>query len=430
MKINFDTMKFNLCYLLLGLVILLTTTSAFAQTKEEKKLLKTVQELYDNGQYEKALDSYKELAKIKPKNFEYQYELALIYFHELNEKEKSIPYFKKANELMKKDSIPELFFLLAQAYQAEGEYEKAIETFYYYRDIDSSFLKVSVKRYVDLCNYGIELLNNSDTTIIIDNLGNPVNTKFDEYTAVNIYSNSDLVFTSRNKKNMFEETIEAIYVSDYNSGVYDKPIYIEEHDLYNNLLVDKEEHSSIVNISKDEQRIIIYTNSFLYSSELIEGKWSDPKKIDDKINFNFSNRHISFTEDGKEVYFSSFDRKNQNNIEIFYSNQNDDGSWTDAIEVGRPINTRKNEDAPEISAQGDTLYFASNGHKGMGGYDIFMSVKTDSVWSKPINMGTPINSPWDDIYYKYNFLKNEGYISSNRKGGMGGMDIYKIRKKQ
>jgi len=422
-------MQYKKIILLVFLFSLIISQLSFSQTPEEKKILKTVQKYYNAGDYGKAIGLYEELVASHPENFNYQYELALIYYHELNKKDRSILYFNKAKEIMKNDSVPELYFLLAQAYQSQGEYEKAIETFHYYRDIDSNFLKVNVKRYVELCNYGIELLNNPNPALEVINIGHPINTKFNEYAAINVHRESGVIFTAKNVINMFEELIETIYVSDYNSGTYEKPVLISELDEYKNLVVDPEEHSSIVNISADGKKLYLYANSLLYSSDYVNGVWAVPVKLNEKINFNFSNIHCSFTADGKEIYFSSYDRKNENNVEIYYSMQKEDGTWTDAIEIGKPINTLKNDDSPEITANGDTLYFASNGHKGMGGYDIFMSVKTDTTWTKPVNLGTPINSPWDDIYYKYNPLTKKGFISSNRKGGMGEMDIYIIQGK-
>jgi tetratricopeptide (TPR) repeat protein len=422
-------MQFKFKIVSLFFIFITSQMFSYSQNNDEKKLLRTVQKHYDAGEYEIAIKTYEELIKLNPNHFDYQYELALIYYHELNKKNKSISYFNKAIENMKKDSVPELYFLLAQAYQSEGEYSKAIETFYHYRDIDSNFLKVNVKRYVEQCNYGIDLLTNPDTNLIILNIGHPINTDKNEYSAIIIPNTTTLLYTAKDVTNMFGELIETIHVKDYISDEYEKPKIIGKLDIFKNLVIDSEEHSSIVNISEDGKTIFLYSNSLLYSSQLNAGIWSIPKKLHDNINFNFSNRHCSFTADGKEIYFSSFDRKNQNNIEIYYAQQMDDGNWTEAIEIGSPVNTRKNEDSPEISANGDTLYFASNGHKGMGGFDIFMSIKNDSVWSKPINMGTPINSPWNDIYYNFDNAENRGFISSDRKGGIGGMDIYTIERK-
>ena len=406
-------------------LIIFSYSALFAQSKEEKKLYKEALRSYENGDYTIAIDRYKHLMKLNSKNFNYPYDIALIYFHELNQRYNSISYFELAEKLMKNDSIPELYFLLAQSYQSDGEFDKSIEAFNHYRDIDSSFIKVNTKRYVENCNYGLEMIKNSNKNIIIENIGNSVNSSQADYIFIELPNSKDFLFTSRRYKNIYDEYPEAIFIGVLNDQKFEVINRADSSDTYKNLVFDANEFQSIVNISADGKTLILYYDAFLYTSELKAGIWQIPVKLPDQINFNFSNRHASLTADGSTIYFSTSDRKNQNNIDIYTSTKLDDGTWSIAKNLGNIINTKGAEDSPEISGDGKTLHFSSNGHKGLGGFDIFVSHKQDTVWSTPQNMGFPINSVRNDIYYKkYNATK--AYISSNRKDGNGDMDIYLI----
>ncbi|MCK4661397.1 MAG: PD40 domain-containing protein [Bacteroidales bacterium] len=393
---------------------------------DEKKIYKKAQRQYDIGNYETSVEYYKQLVKLKPAKFIYNYELALIIFHELNQKSQSVPYFEAAQKILTKDSIPDLYFFLGQAYQSDGKYDNAINSFLYYQNIDSNFVKVSVTRYINACNYGKKIQSEPDENINVINIGNTINSEYSEYTSVFIPSSSDMLFTSRRHTNIYDELIEAIYVAEYDDDNYNSPEKIDSIEKYSNLVLDINEFESIVNISPDEKSIIIYFDPYLYVSENIDGIWQKPEKLGENINFNFSNRHASITADGNQIFFSGYERKQENNVNIFYSTKQDDGKWGQAVKISDKINTNKNEDSPEISNDGKTLYFSSNGHKGMGGYDIFKSEFVDGEWTEPKNMTYPINSAGDDIYFKYYEKDNVAFLSSNRSGGYGKMDIYKV----
>ena len=113
---------------------------------------------------------------------------------------------------------------------------------------------------------------------------------------------------------------------------------------------------------------------------------------------------------------------------IFLSciNRKEDGTWGVPVNLGKNINSRDDEDAPFIHPNKTYLFFTSNGHKTMGGYDIFRSELKNDVWGKPINMGYPVNSPADDNYFTLIADGSGGYFSSDRKGGKGGQDIYRM----
>ncbi|NOZ48132.1 MAG: PKD domain-containing protein [Chlorobi bacterium] len=392
---------------------------------EEKKILRKAQRYFLLEDYDRAVENYKMLADSVPDNFKYNYETALLFFYELDKKPKSLSYFENAVKVMPKDSIPQLFLYMGQAYQANGDYDSAINAFKYYRSIDSNFIKVSVTKYIQVCELALELKSKSSGNTKIENLGSIINTEFSEYTSVFLKEGSEMLFTSRRNKNIYDELIEAIYVSKIQNGKFSEPMKIDSLEEFKDLVMDKNEFESIIGVSPDGEELFIYFDPFIYSSKYENGKWTKPVKLSDKINFNFVTTHASITADKQDIYFSCYGKKNTGNIDIYHSKKQADGTWGTAERLPSYINTRNKEDSPDISPDGKILYFASNGLKGMGRYDIFKTEFADSQWTKPVNLGAPINSAGDDIYFHL-YLGAEGTFSSNRNGGYGRMDIYKL----
>lgn len=160
----------------------------------------------------------------------------------------------------------------------------------------------------------------------------------------------------------------------------------------------------------------------IYSSEKIDNKWSKPKSL----NFNtkeFEEAHPALNNDGTRLYFSSDRLGGFGKMDLYYSDFKN-GEWSEPINLGEKINTSGNDLFPFVHEDG-TLYYSSNGRKGLGGLDIYsVSVDDNNIWNNVKNLGSPINSPKDDFSLILNEAKTEGYFSSARNGGLGKDDIY------
>ena len=160
----------------------------------------------------------------------------------------------------------------------------------------------------------------------------------------------------------------------------------------------------------------------LYVSVWENGVWSRPRKLGGNINTSSWESQPCVSSDGRELYFVS--RRN-GNADIYRALRNADGTWGEPQNLGAPINTKGSEMAPFIHPDGHTLYFSSDKHIGMGGFDLFMSRRgEDGQWQEPVNLGFPINTNGDEINF---FVAADGktaFISSQREGGRGGYDIY------
>jgi outer membrane protein OmpA-like peptidoglycan-associated protein len=159
----------------------------------------------------------------------------------------------------------------------------------------------------------------------------------------------------------------------------------------------------------------------IYVSEANDGQWGMPMRLG-SINTNSWESQPCVSGDGRELYFVS---RRSGNADIYCARRNADGTWGEPQNVGAPINTKGTEMAPFLHPDGHTLYFSSDKHIGMGGFDLFMSRRgEDGKWQEPVNLGFPINTEGDEINF---FVAADGmtaFISSQRDGGKGGYDIY------
>ncbi len=157
----------------------------------------------------------------------------------------------------------------------------------------------------------------------------------------------------------------------------------------------------------------------LYSSEYRDSKWSAPRSLGPAINGRASERQPTLSADAKTLYFSSTRSGGLGGYDIWKSTRQRDGSWSEPVNLGEPINTADNEESPFLHADGQTLYFMSDGHPGLGGYDLFLSRREDNTWSEPINLGYPINTPADEGALTVSLDGHTAYYSTNENTGDG-----------
>lgn len=176
-----------------------------------------------------------------------------------------------------------------------------------------------------------------------------------------------------------------------------------------------------------------YDNCDIYYTKRTSEGWSELINLGPNINGKFTwESQPSVSSDGKLLFFSSIRSKNvgfdSNNptSDIWYSELDKNGVWGPAKNLGEKINTSGNEKSPFIHSDSQTLYFSSDGHQGVGGYDIFFSKFRDSSWTTPKNIGYPINTKYNDLGFIVNTHGTKAYFASNKLEGMGGWDIYAL----
>ena len=256
-----------------------------------------------------------------------------------------------------------------------------------------------------------------------DNLGVGVNSNNDEYVNMLSFDGSQLLFTRKMPMgNGYQK--EFLFTSQWDGEQWSEPQQLAFADF------PEDVDPGAAFISADGKKLYLTgcgwrrdTSCDIYVSEWIDGVWTMPQSLKGTINTNSWESQPCVSSDGKELYFVS--RRSGNNADIYCAKRNMDGSWSEPQNVGTPINTKGTEMAPFLHPDGHTLYFSSDTHIGMGGFDLFMSRRgEDGKWQEPVNLGFPINTNGDEINF---FVAADGktaFISSQRENGNGGYDIY------
>jgi outer membrane protein OmpA-like peptidoglycan-associated protein/tetratricopeptide (TPR) repeat protein len=424
-----------------SLIILTGSVSAFDVTPSKndlKRQHKVARNLNYDGYYKEAREQYLSLLSYDSTNYFYNFELGNVLFYGTKEYELAASYYERALNFNSSPS-GEIFYTLGVAHQALDHYEKAYNYYLKFEqllknNLEGKKLKDELSKKKAQCEFAMEQTR-VDATFHVENMGDSINTEFPEYIPITNESDSVLFYTSRRPSNMggkidYDDELyyEDMYISFKNPQnlFYAKGDRVTRDVPYTHLLENTMHHESFVSLSYDEKTLVIYKEDKIWFSDLINNEWSKPVKFPHQINFSKHIPHLSFTNNKNTVYFSAYTRKGL--LDIFRSDKNDKGEWSKPQKLPDFINTKLNEDSPEISRDGKSLYFSSNGLNGFGGYDIFKStLDANGNWTTPINLGHPINSAGDDIYLKYHNAEKTGYFSSSRAGGKGNMDIYKFR---
>lgn len=416
-------------------VVLLLFVYVDANAQSEKRILKKARKYLDEEKFSSAQEQYQKLLNINPNKDVYHFEMGISYFVPLQERSKSLAYFENALKNSSEDTIPELYYYLARAYHYNGDYEKSMEAFKKFKpfikrqSVAGRDLIKETDYFIDRSKNGELLLKNIHEDIAITNLGNSINSEFDEYAPV--FNNNDhvLIFTSRRKTDNSKiapdlKPYENIYVAKQQNNSWQ--IITDKKELVNYLPNDyhSKKHNAGVIYSSDGKRLYLYKEDKIWVSDFENNQWTELKQLEKTINSSIYNiPSISLSNDNKTLFFVAIRKDGFGGKDIYSATLNEQGEWDKVKNLGENINTLYDEDAPFLSNDGKTLYFSSRGHDGIGGFDIFKSELINGNWSTPINLGIPYNSPADDIFY-IQTTEDEGYFASSRKNGWGDMDIY------
>jgi len=403
--------------------------------KEAWKEVKEGEKLFSGGlgTYPDALELYLRAAKYNSDCAKLNYKIGVCYL--------ATDKFYYATEFLEraylKDNVvtDDVHLMLARAYHLNLDFDKAIENYKAYFDTFSAKelekYDINIDKYIRECRYGKELTN-QPVRVIINNLGQRVNSRYDDYNPV-LHPNNDLLyFTSRREIDKKDKRIEAdnkyfenVFVSEQAGDLWKKPKVVENK-------LDSKNNESVITISKDGSLIYLYNGQEnggdILVSELKKGNWKSPKSISGKLlSKKGKETTIAFSPDERELFIVSNQYGTVGGMDIFYSKLNEKGKWTEPANMGAAINTEYNEEGVFWHPTEDKVYFSSQGHNSMGGYDVFvMERNEEGQWSIPVNLGYPINTPNDDIFFKMDENNKQAYYSSVRDNGFGGKDLYKV----
>ncbi|MDA3781492.1 MAG: OmpA family protein, partial [Bacteroidales bacterium] len=388
-----------------------------------------------------AIKSMKKSIKIDKKFIEAYLVLADIYMDAGNTN-KAIETYKKSIEI-DPDFFPGIYYNLGDLnlrLALYSEAKNAFEKLLTYKNLSVDFRRKTKKK-IETCHFAINTIKNP-VPFIPKKLDSTVNTKFDEYWPVLTADEEMLVFTRLVFKNSKLKTngIPNKNTIAYNRSVQED-LYISYKDnstwsfaknIGNTLNSEKNEGAQTISV---DGRVIYYTacsrddgkgSCDIYQCYKKNGKWLNPVNISSPVNSEKWEAQPSISSDGKTLYFVSNRSGGKGGKDIWMSEKLPNGNWSKPSNLGDSINTKGNEISPFIHADNKTLYFTSDGLLGMGGYDIYKTVrKNDASWATPVNIGYPINTQFDETGLIVNARGERAFFSSDRYSSSG-LDIYEF----
>ncbi|MDR1681025.1 MAG: OmpA family protein [Prevotellaceae bacterium] len=392
--------------------------------------IKSGDKLFEQGEWNaaEALQYYELANAFNPNNASLNYKIGRCLFV-VNQKEKALTHFQKALEL-NPNVEEDILWWMAQLYHANEEMGKAIQMYNAYRGTQS---KVAISRWSEIgrriqqCEKGMEMMAHP-ARVFITNIGNTINTEYHEYSPVINADGSIIFFTStrpdatKTKKSKDGENFENIYYAVRTGDRWGYPVNP-------GVIVNGEDNNASAGLSPDAQTLFVFQSTNggdIFECKLDGETWSKPTAFNKHVNTRYHESKVSLSPDGRKLYFISDRPGGIGKQDIYVSEQDAKGRWGEAYLLPAVVNTPDDEEAIFSHPDGKTLYFSSKGHRGMGGYDIFKTTFENGVWSAPENLGYPINTASDDVFFSISASGRHGYYSSERKGGLGKHDIYII----
>ncbi len=435
-------------------LLLVCSISVFAQNTEkaskpkaispkDKMKMADARHQFLERNYRGALNIYRELLRTYPNNPTLNYRTAECHF-KLKRYDLAVDYFQNVKNITENPkNLPLFYFDFGKALQRNGQLDEALEAFEKFKSTaKKKFLKqTDVDKYIEQIKYAQVQMQNPINVKII-HLDKKINSRFPEYSPSITADGKTMIFTSRrsdtkgggiDKESDFK-FFEDVYISEWNEEEQD---WEEAYPIEGKL--NTEGHDAALSISKDGNIIFLYRNDgslyigdIFYSKRSKDGKkWSTPRYIEKPVNTSYFESSASLSADGKYLYFVSErpDKKlgAMGHGDIYVAEKISRNTWGNVKNLGPNINTPGDEISVFIHPDGKTLFFSSDGHKTMGGYDIFMSKKLeDGTWSKPVNLGYPINTIGDDMHFILSTDNKTAYYDTEREDSYGERDIYKI----
>ncbi|HVZ41692.1 MAG TPA: hypothetical protein VHI13_20595 [Candidatus Kapabacteria bacterium] len=269
---------------------------------------------------------------------------------------------------------------------------------------------------------GLDAQSFADYEIVLSSLGTGVNSAGNDYAPTITPDRQTLYFTSYARSGASGEADEFYTrrVSDRWSDPLPAGPSLNSAGNEGGLAIANDGHTVVFAAERTDG----IGNVDLYIADLHDGQITNVRNMGPSVNSKGWDSHPTISGDGSTVYFASNREGGSGRTDIWMTRRNGAGDWSAATNMGPVINTSKDERSPYVTPDGGTLYFSSKGHDGRGGYDVFMTYRTDSGWAAPLNLGNTINSPADELFFQAPLEGDLFYMSSSRDGGIGKLDIY------
>lgn len=416
------------------------------RNSSESQLVNQCSQLTQEGYLFYAEIASDRLLEINPESSNYNYRKGFLMLDIRKDYVGAIPYLEKAKldvdqnydlySHKEKSAAIDAIYHLAQCYHFNEEIGKALENYELFVETTnkkSELLPIANLK-IEQCKEAIKQMANP-VNVYLTNIGDAINTNMPEYSPVISLDGSALYFTSRrawenNETESFKDPRinqypEDVYVSymDFDS-TWTEPMRLD--------FCQPRQNEATLAISSDERKIYIYQDSTgngdIYFTDFYHAKFRDIQKLEmNNVNSRYWETHAMMSH-RKDLFFFVSDRPGgYGGRDIYMVKLKANGKWGSPINLGPNVNGSNDDDAPFIAVDNQTLYFATNDSRSIGGFDIMRTqLQEDGSWSKATNLGYPFNSTNDDIFYTTTLDGGKGYMTSFRKDGKGEKDIYEI----
>jgi hypothetical protein len=406
-------------------------SSAQITSMRDNQLWLKADKALEYGDYLSALRMYEKLYTVDSSNQEIIYKLGVCNFHIRKYRMLSKKYFDR----VKAEDFPETWYYSGRLNHLLRNDRQAIDNFTSYKNSKTE-KEHNIRETDDLlekCRNAAMFEAQSDNNIQIENIGNTVNTEYAEYAPLIPVLEDFIIFTSRRPNEFYKqkdplgEYFEDIYVSTKFGDTWQYPVMLDTS-------INTPLHDACTGLSADGEKLFIYrtskdlTGGDIYESSLELNRFGVPVILNTNVNSEeYVETSACYSPDNNTIFFSSNRPGGYGGKDLYMMKKLPNGKWGTPFNLGSKINTPYNEDAPFVHPSGAVLFFSSEGHRNMGGYDIFKSNFDETgSFTEPENMRYPINTRDDDVFFVLNTDATTGYFSSEREGGFGSQDIYKV----
>jgi len=409
------------------LILFLIPVCTFSQRDSLRTVFLDAESWFLFEEYADALPLYLGLLERDPENNNLKYKIGICLINDPYQKDKSIDYLAdasdninpnyKENSYKETTAPPDVLYYLGDAYLVNELLDRAITSYREFLEIMDRdvYNEELVLKQIRSCENARRLkkMPVDFDLILLDSL---VNSRYPDIHPVISGDGSRLAFVTE------LPFYDGAFFCDKTDQGWSYPLAITQ-------TLGFDADIQPVALSHDGTEMILYYDDDyignLYYSKYEDDRWLPATKMDENISTKYWESHACFSKDGQTLYFTSNRKGTLGGLDIYKSERQADGKWGIPENLGATINSRYNEETPFITEDGQTLYFSSYGHFNMGGYDIFYSKKnTDGTWGEPVNLGYPINTTDDDLFFQPTNNGVNAYYSLYNPSGRGAHDIY------
>jgi len=409
------------------LLFVLGQALIYAQRDSIRRMFLDAESWFLFEEYADALPLYERLLESDPGNDNLNYKIGICLLNDPYRKDQAIQYLLKAsknintaykpNNQREMAAPPDVFYYLGLAYLVNELLDQAIGSFEAFLEImdHEVYDEELVLAQIEACK-NAKRLRTMPVDMDLFLLDTLINTRYPDIRPVLSGDGTKMAYITR------LPFYDGAFYTEKKQDGWTSPRLITQE-----LGFDSDVYPVALSFNGSEM-ILYYDDDYignLYYSRMVNGRWTEANKLEEDISTKYWESSATFSRDGQTLYFTSNRKGGYGGLDIYRSQKRADGKWSPPVNLGSSINTRYNEECPHISEDGQTLYFSSYGHYNMGGYDIFLSrKKADGSWADPVNLGYPINTTDDDLYFQPVNEGHAAYYAIYSPRGLGMHDIY------